>query len=134
MNSNSLSTEIKRSSGLSRTSFFVVLFSKLRTGFYVFLLASSPNFPINSPLPKGLLTLFVFILASFRAKRRTQSVYHSRGPSIAFALSKMTTYYQIMSDTQTVFKNLAIIAHVDHGKTSLVDQLLTASGTMEHLD
>ena len=35
-----------------------------------------------------------------------------------------------MSKVQT-FKNLAIIAHVDHGKTSLVDQLLRASGTME---
>ena len=38
-----------------------------------------------------------------------------------------------MSDTN-VFKNLAIIAHVDHGKTSLVDQLLTASGTMEMVE
>jgi GTP-binding protein len=38
-----------------------------------------------------------------------------------------------MSTTQT-FKNIAIIAHVDHGKTSLVDQLLKASGTMELLD
>jgi len=34
----------------------------------------------------------------------------------------------------TSFKNIAIIAHVDHGKTSLVDQLLTASGTMDDLD
>ena len=32
------------------------------------------------------------------------------------------------------FKNIAIIAHVDHGKTSLVDQLLSASGTMNMLD
>lgn len=32
------------------------------------------------------------------------------------------------------FKNIAIIAHVDHGKTSLVDQLLKASGTMDALD
>jgi GTP-binding protein len=32
------------------------------------------------------------------------------------------------------FKNVAIIAHVDHGKTSLVDTLLTASGTMKSLD
>ena len=39
-----------------------------------------------------------------------------------------------MSDTTTVFKNLAIIAHVDHWKTSLVDQLLTSSGTMKHLE
>ncbi len=38
-----------------------------------------------------------------------------------------------MSDIK-VFKNLAIIAHVDHGKTSLVDQLLTASGTMEMVE
>ena len=33
-----------------------------------------------------------------------------------------------------VFKNIAIIAHVDHGKTSIVDGLLTASGTMDNLE
>jgi len=31
-------------------------------------------------------------------------------------------------------KNIAIIAHVDHGKTSLVDKLLTQSGTMKAME
>ena len=29
-------------------------------------------------------------------------------------------------------RNIAIIAHVDHGKTSLVDQLLRQSGTLQN--
>ena len=31
-------------------------------------------------------------------------------------------------------RNIAIIAHVDHGKTSLVDQLLKQSGTLQKMD
>ena len=36
--------------------------------------------------------------------------------------------FRLMNDS-TKFRNLAIIAHVDHGKTTLVDKLLEAGGT-----
>ena len=43
-------------------------------------------------------------------------------------------FYFFSAKKQMTIRNIAIIAHVDHGKTSLVDQLLRPSGTLKKME
>jgi len=51
-------------------------------------------------------------------------------PSAPTEPSKPTNTYATLSTDPTKIRNIAIIAHVDHGKTSMVDMLLVHSGTL----
>ena len=43
-------------------------------------------------------------------------------------------FFIFYTKKQMAIRNIAIIAHVDHGKTSLVDQLLRQSGTLKKME
>ncbi len=65
-------------------------------------------------LPQGAITQLIGPVSSYNRRLNSQPVGAHRRP-IAMSIEKI--------------RNVAIVAHVDHGKTTLVDKLLQQSGT-----
>ena len=69
----------------------------------------------------------------FRSYRLLSKVtqYRTRAPFCALntAVQNSEQVLKILnSETPSIFRNIAIIAHVDHGKTTLVDTLIQDAG------
>src|SRR5437763_2914648 len=84
---------------------------------------------------------FALFLAALRLQRETFSFTHasvlsspSRANILSFTLEAekrdFNLYEGIMTEERRDIRNIAIIAHVDHGKTTLVDAMLKQYGTL----
>lgn len=49
-------------------------------------------------------------------------------------LFRIDFYLRVCLTTRTDIRNIAVVAHVDHGKTTLVDAMLKQTGTIEIKD